>query len=183
MEQQLEEMRTELETYAQKEAEASDTDSGSSDDTGDEPKDADEETENVIQAQRDQLQLAILKLGRGDHVDAGRLASEIVDETSRQRHRKPIALRAHATMAACAGSASEWVAAREHLSAAAVLASETGVVERKVAWCLARAGELARRDGPFDLALHAWELALEQYRGLGDEGQVRRLKTLIQRES
>ena len=57
MEQQLEEMRTELETYAQKEAEASDTDSGSSDDTGDEPKDADEETENVIQAQRDQLQL------------------------------------------------------------------------------------------------------------------------------
>ena len=57
MEQQLEEMRTELETYAQKEAEASDTDSGSSDDTGDESKDADEETENVIQAQRDQLQL------------------------------------------------------------------------------------------------------------------------------
>lgn len=135
------------------------------------------------EAQRAQLQLAILKLGRGDVEGARLLAGEVVEETSRQRHRKPIALRAHATMAACTASHGEWSQVREHLTSAAVLASETGVVEREVAWCLGRAGELARRADRSDQALAAWELALEQYRGLGDEGQVRRLKTLIQRES
>ncbi len=57
MEQQLEEMRTELENYAQNQEQKSDEDSGSSIEAGGEPKEGDEETENVIQTQRDQLQL------------------------------------------------------------------------------------------------------------------------------
>ena len=57
MEQQLEEMRTELENYAQNQVKESDEDSDSPREEGGETKEGDEETENIIQTQRDQLQL------------------------------------------------------------------------------------------------------------------------------
>lgn len=135
------------------------------------------------EAQRAQLQLSILKLGRGEVDAAEALAAEVVTEVEGQRNRKAVSLRAHAALAACRAATERWREVGAHLDATSALVTETALVEREVAWCLARAGESARRAGERSTAIQAWELAWEQYRGLGDEGQARRLHTLITRSS
>ena len=136
---------------------------------------------NSEEAPRAQIQLSILKLGRGEVDAAEALASEVVTEVEGQRNRKVVSLRAHATLAACRAVSDRWAEVDAHLEATSALVTETGLMEREVAWCLAKAGESARRAGRRESAMQAWELAWEQYRGLGDEGQARRLHTLISR--
>ncbi|MCB9673872.1 MAG: protein kinase [Alphaproteobacteria bacterium] len=131
-------------------------------------------------AEKARVQMALLRLTRGDFAGAEQLALEVA-RTVRDGHRKPVLLRANALLAACAAGSASWRKYAEYLGEVQRLQSETGNAEREVAWALARAGDLAMKARQNDHATEGWRLALEQYKRLGDEGQSRRLTTLLQR--
>ncbi|MEZ4317705.1 MAG: protein kinase [Myxococcota bacterium] len=130
-------------------------------------------------SERPRVQMALLRLTRGDFAGAEQLALEVA-RTVKDGHRKPVLLRANALLAACAAGSASWRKYAEYLSEVQQLQSATGTAEREVAWALARAGDLAMKARKKEHASEGWKLALEQYKRLGDEGQTRRLTALLQ---
>ncbi len=129
-------------------------------------------------AEKPRVQMALLRLTRGDYAGAEQLALEVA-RTVRDGHRKPVLLRANALLAACAAGSASWRKYAEYLGEVQRLQSETGTAEKEVAWALARAGDLAMKSKQAEHAGLGWRLALEQYQRVGDEGQSRRLTMLL----
>ncbi len=85
----------------------------------------------------------------------------------------------HVALLACAAQAREWPAWDDHLALGEPALRQSGLLDPDVAWCAELAGRLADWAGQPARAREAYELALEQWRGLGNAQGVQRIERAV----
>ncbi len=118
-----------------------------------------------------QLNLGLVLLARGRYGESRRLF-EAVRVVLEESGRKVFLGAVHANILPTTAAARDWAAWDRHHEAALTLLAETNLSDPDIAWPAQLAGALAREAGEHQRARGAFELALGQWRALGNQDKV-----------
>ncbi|HKI01971.1 MAG TPA: hypothetical protein VKK31_08330 [Thermoanaerobaculia bacterium] len=85
----------------------------------------------------------------------------------------------HVCLLACAAQSRDWGTWDDHLGLGATALRTSGLVDPDVAWAAELAGRLTEWAGQPARAREVYEVALAQWRGLGDAGGVARIERVL----
>ena len=115
------------------------------------------------------LNLGLVLLSRNRRPEA-RDALEVAREVLEKAGRRGLLGSVHVQLCAC--STGEWGAWDHHFERARRLLAESEMVDPDTAWAAQLAGDLARSTGERERARQAYELALAQWRGVGNAARI-----------
>jgi tetratricopeptide (TPR) repeat protein len=116
----------------------------------------------------------MIRLHRDDHAEAQSIFSEslaIVEGTGQE----VLEAHCHLGLLACMAHSREWLRFDHHLQSATEILTRTGAASRDLAWPAERGGDRAVAEGERPRAEAAWQIAMEQWRRVGDSDLASRL--------
>jgi len=119
------------------------------------------------------LNVALVRMARGRWDEARTLLERTRDELA-EAGWKGLLLCAHVELMACDAALSDFAAWDREAEAARPLLAEWDATDPDLAWAATRAAELATRAGERQRARTAWEIALREWRALGNPEEEER---------
>ena len=125
------------------------------------------------------LNLGLIHLQRGELEDAKDVVEEARAALARTR-RVPLLVASNIILLATAGAQGDWETWDRCYGAARTLQRRARYHDRDLAWAAALAGQSAYDKNELDRAEDAWEIARDQYEGLHDEPNLKRIEALLE---